>query len=172
MANMGGFGGPQSQFSNPYAANNYPVTGGSQLAFNPQVGNNRYERDLNLMKNVDMLGGLKSTVSPMEQSLTEHELRHMGRNSLDPGNNNTMNRDEYNPYAQQLGVLGIPPHQNRLPNIRQDATQLDIGRMMRVEREQQMAENEKNAQRFGNFNKILKGTVSGGYSSGGYNGYE
>ena len=166
---MPSFGASQppgaGQYSNPYAANNFPVTGGNQLAFNPQLGNNRYERDVNLQRNVDLLGGLQSTLNPMEQSLTDHEMRFIGRNSLDPGNNNSLQQQGHNPYAQQAGMLGLASHQGR-PNLpKQDLSQLEIGRMMRAEREQQMLEQERNNQKFGNFNRMLKGTVNGG----GYN---
>ena len=41
----------------------------------------------------------------MEQSLTENELKYMGRNSLNPGQNNSLGgTNQFNPYnTQQLG---------------------------------------------------------------------
>ncbi len=167
---MPSFGGSlppgAGQYGNPYAANNFPVTGGNQLAFNPQLGNNRYERDMQLQRNVEMLGGLQSTLNPMEQSLTDHEMRFIGRNSLDPGHNNSLQQHTHNPYAQQQGLFGLASHQPRAQLPKQDVSQLEIGRMMRAEREQQMLEQERNNQKFGNFNRMLKGTVSGnGYNS-------
>ena len=42
----------------------------------------------------------------MQQSLLENEMKHMGRNTLDPKNNNAMNPESFNPYALQAGLMG------------------------------------------------------------------
>ena len=105
----------------------------------------------------------------MQQSLTDNELRYMGRNTLDPRNNNILNPTEFNPYGQQQGILGAQVIASAMAGIgtmatsmrHNDATQLDIGRRMRAEREQQMMELEKTSQKFGNFSKMLKGTLPG-----------
>ena len=42
----------------------------------------------------------------MQQSLLDHEMKYMGRNTLDPKNNNTLNQETFNPYAFQQGLSG------------------------------------------------------------------
>ena len=142
------------------------------MTFNPQVGNTRLENDNNLQRHIDLLGGMSSTLNPMQQSLTENELRYMGKNTLDPKNNNMLNPESFNPYATQAGMIGansMAGIQAIARSIRQpnnEVSQLEIGRMMRAEREQQMNEHEKINQRFGSFNKMLKGSIPGGSNGG------
>jgi hypothetical protein len=152
------------------------------MTFNPQVGNSRFENDQNLQRHVQMLGGLQSTVDSnrsllaMQQSLTENELRYLGRQALDPRAGMAQPHAEFNPYAQQSGMIGNPQGMshifqgiNKAVRGIQDGTQLEVGRLMRAEREQQMADLEKNHQRFENFNKMLRGTVQPGTAGSNYN---
>lgn len=107
----------------------------------------------------------------MQQSLTENELRYMGKNTLDPRNNATLNPQDYNPYSNQgwmlaggnqsMGHAGLMQGVSKAFRSTVEGNNLEIGRMMRAEREQQMADHEKNQQRFENFNKMLKGSVYG-----------
>jgi hypothetical protein len=115
----------------------------------------------------------------MQNSLTDNELRHMGKNTLDPRNNSTLNPQDYNPYGQQASMIGgfgqAMGHMGAMQGVSKafrshaDGNNLEIGRMMRAEREQQMAEHEKSQQRFENFNKMLKGTVYGGAGGSQFN---
>lgn len=138
------------------------------------------ENDQNLQRHVQLLGGLGSTVdgspklSAMQQSLTENELRYLGRQSLDPRAGLSQPPGDYNPYAAQSNMMPSGVHQmfqglNKAVRGIQDGTQLEVGRLMRAEREQQMADLEKNHQRFENFNKMLRGTVQPGTAGSNYN---
>jgi hypothetical protein len=168
----------------PFSGNSFPVTGHHQMSFAPQKGNTQMENNQNLMKNVQMLGGLPSAIDPMQQSLAENELRFMGRNTLDPRNAGLLNSNkaDFNPYTQQEGILNAARVQaamfgvaaaaganDQLTALRQhEATQLDMGKRMRAEREQQMLELEKTNQKFGTFSKMLQGSLPSGGQAGSY----